>query len=200
MNEKENAVTAQNVVTNGVENAKRDFSNINVWSSEDDKYVLDHYKIGDECEVEVVKMNSSTNTIIEVSTVEEHIKGIIELEELCWNLHNAKPDFNVGDKIRLFIKGISTVQSHIDFTRLTKDTNPWPEYAKAFETSSVHGGTVVAEGDGGFVINLDYNGLPVEAFLRKYNLTSDWCKVVKVICFFPFVLKAANSNLAIDGD
>lgn len=178
MTEKENLASAQTVDDSNVSGAKRDFSNVFVWNKDTDDYIMANYKPGQKCKVTVDKMPTASTTVIEVITEEEKIKGIIELEDLCWNLHSVEPDFKIGDVIELKIKRINTIQSRIEFTRLNEAENPWPEYAKHFVSSSIHSGTVIKEGTNGSIIHLDYNGTPVEAFLRSYSVNGDWGKKI----------------------
>lgn len=196
MAEKENGVVAANAVNAKNEmKGKRDFSDLTYWSTDVDEYVIANYKVGDKVKVNVISIPVAGTTEVELRTVDEKLKGVIELEELDWNLHNVEPDFKVGDTLELTIKAVNKVRSRIEFTRLEGE-NPWGKYMEFFKPTEIYEGKVTHIGTNGVIVHLDYNGTPVEAFLSTTTLKNEgWFDdVIKVGETLKFKLLSINKD------
>lgn len=120
-----------------------------VWEDEQ-KAVLDSYKVGDTVEGEVTAL-TSFGAFIKFG---ENMEGLVHISEIVWQrIDHPKDVLKVGDRVKVQIIDINRSKIYLSMRRLVDD--PWKKVKDKYKVGQIVEGTVHKSEPFGLMIKLD---------------------------------------------
>ncbi|MFZ2189586.1 MAG: S1 RNA-binding domain-containing protein [Candidatus Magasanikiibacteriota bacterium] len=120
-----------------------------VWE-DDQKAVLDSYKIGDTVEGEVSAL-TSFGAFIKFG---EGLEGLVHISEIVWQrIDHPRDALKIGDKIKAQIIDLNKSKIYLSIKRLVED--PWKSVKDKYKTGDIVEGTVHKSEPFGLMVKLD---------------------------------------------
>ncbi|MEA3272938.1 MAG: S1 RNA-binding domain-containing protein, partial [Patescibacteria group bacterium] len=124
------------------------FSEKNLWE-EEQKTVIEKYKVGDAVEGEVSAL-ADFGAFVKFNDLE----GLVHISEIAWQRIDHPSDLlKVGQKIKAQIVGIEGSKIFLSIKKLADD--PWKEIAKKYEIGQIVKGKILKINPFGFFVELD---------------------------------------------